>query len=71
MLKEKGCLKPSGQLQRLETIKKLKAAKARQQVYEQIGCSDDEIDELLHQHAPLKEKGEIKHEGSLCYSPEP
>lgn len=59
------------QLERLETIKKLKAAKARQQVYEQIGCSDDEIEELLHQHAPLKEKREIKHEGSLMQHQSP
>ncbi|KAL6455426.1 hypothetical protein MHYP_G00361280 [Metynnis hypsauchen] len=62
------------ELERLETIKKLKAAKARQQVYEQSECScrtskqsqcsDDEINELLHQPVPGKVKREVKQEVS-------
>ncbi|KAJ8404442.1 hypothetical protein AAFF_G00337090 [Aldrovandia affinis] len=52
------------QVERLETIKKLKAAKARQQVYDQSGCSDEEINELLHQRVSLKEKEKVKHESS-------
>ncbi|KAJ8375840.1 hypothetical protein SKAU_G00064200 [Synaphobranchus kaupii] len=53
----------------LETIKKLKVAKARQQVYDQSRCSDEEINELVHQRVPVKEK--IKHESSpfLHHSP--
>lgn len=47
------------ELERLETVKKLKAAKARQQVYEQSVCSDEEIYELLHQE---EKKGEVKYE---------
>ncbi|XP_034069817.1 uncharacterized protein LOC117544663 [Gymnodraco acuticeps] len=52
------------QLERLETVKKLKAAKARHQVYEQNACSDEEISELLHQHVPLVVKEELKHKSS-------
>ncbi|KAJ8411165.1 hypothetical protein AAFF_G00171710 [Aldrovandia affinis] len=52
------------QVERLETVKKLKAAKARQQVYDQSGCSDEEINELLHQRVSLKEKEKVKHESS-------
>lgn len=52
-------------MERLETVKKLKAAKARQKVYEQNECSDDEIDQLLHQPVSLKEKEEIKGESNL------
>ncbi|XP_057709746.1 uncharacterized protein LOC130927761 [Corythoichthys intestinalis] len=46
------------ELERLETIKKLKAAKARQQVYEQSACSDEEIHELLHSN--FKQQNEVK-----------
>ncbi|XP_066553505.1 uncharacterized protein LOC136721589 [Amia ocellicauda] len=53
------------ELERLETIKKLEAAKARQQVYEQSECSDEEIFGLLHQCVPPKENEEVKHESSL------
>lgn len=53
------------QIVRLETIGKLKAAKARQQVYKQSECSDDEIDELLYQHVSLKEKKEVNQESNL------
>ena len=59
------------QLERLETIKKLKAAKARQQVYDQSECSDEEIVELLHQSVPLKENEEVKYESSLLQHPYP
>ncbi|KAL6490984.1 hypothetical protein MHYP_G00013290 [Metynnis hypsauchen] len=62
------------ELERLETIKKLKGARARQQVYEQSECSrqtskqsqcsDDEINELLHQPVPVKVKREVKQEVS-------
>lgn len=51
------------QVDRLETLNKLKAATARQQVYEQSECSDEEVNELLHQCASLKEEG-FKHESS-------
>ncbi|KAI4893141.1 hypothetical protein NFI96_000156 [Prochilodus magdalenae] len=62
------------ELERLEMIKKLKAAKARQQVYEQSECSrptskqsqcsDEEINELLHQPVPVKGRREFKQEVS-------
>ncbi|KAL4001464.1 protocadherin Fat 1/2/3 [Sarotherodon galilaeus] len=39
------------QIERLQTVKKLSAAKARFQVYEQDASSDEEITELLHNHA--------------------
>ena len=42
------------QIERMDTLRKLKAAKARQQVYEQNECSDEEVEALLHQHFPLK-----------------
>ena len=57
------------QLERLETVNKLKAAKARHQVYEQNACSDEEISELLHQHVPLVVKEELKHKSSENHSP--
>ncbi|XP_034029333.1 uncharacterized protein LOC117513104 [Thalassophryne amazonica] len=47
------------EVERLETIKVLEAAKARQQVYEQSECSDEEIHDLLHQHISDKEN-EVK-----------
>lgn len=50
---------------RLETIKKIKAAKAWQQVNERSECSDEEIDKLLHQRGSLKEKQEVKHESTV------
>ncbi|XP_051813072.1 uncharacterized protein LOC110968427 isoform X1 [Acanthochromis polyacanthus] len=53
------------QLERLETIKNIKAAKARQQVYEQSICSEEEIDELLHEHVPVIKREEIKHKDNL------
>ncbi|XP_045070211.1 uncharacterized protein LOC123484206 [Coregonus clupeaformis] len=53
------------QLERLETVKKLKAAKARQRVYDQSECSDKEISSLLHQSVCMKEKEEVKHENNL------
>ena len=50
----------------MDTLKKLKAAKARQQVYEQNECSDEEVEALLHQHVPLKEeKKEVRQESNL------
>lgn len=52
-------------LERLETVKKLKAAKARRQVYEQSVCSDEEIHELLHQD---ERKNEVKHEPKDSHS---
>ncbi|KAL3989127.1 hypothetical protein ACER0C_013445 [Sarotherodon galilaeus] len=39
------------QIECLQTVKKLSAAKARLQVYEQDASSDEEITELLHNHA--------------------
>ncbi|KAM9833358.1 uncharacterized protein ACBT44_005642 isoform 1-T2 [Syngnathus typhle] len=51
------------ELERLKTIKKLNAAKARQQVYDQSegsghvskgNCSDEEIKELLHRRVSVK-----------------
>ena len=57
------------ELDRLETIKKLKAAKARQEVYDQSecsarsskgDCSDEEINELLHQRVSPKKEEEVK-----------
>ncbi|XP_025999410.1 uncharacterized protein LOC113007157 [Astatotilapia calliptera] len=39
------------QIERLQTVKELSAAKARLQVYEQDISSDEEITELLHNHA--------------------
>jgi hypothetical protein len=57
------------QIEQMDTIKKLKAAKARLQVYEQNEGSDEEIDALLHQHVPLKE---VKQESNLSKShPQP
>ncbi|XP_055499367.1 uncharacterized protein LOC129701947 [Leucoraja erinacea] len=53
------------QIVRLETIGKIKAAKARQQVYKQSECSDDEIDKLLYQNVSLKEKKEVNQERNL------
>lgn len=50
------------EIERLETVKKLKAAEARQQVYDQSICSDEELSELLHQCATLKEKEKVKEE---------
>lgn len=57
------------ELDRLETIKKLKAAKARQQVYNQSecsarsskgDCSDEEINELLHHHVSAKKEERVR-----------
>ena len=60
------------EVERLETVKKLKAAKARQKVYEENECSDDEIDQLLHQPVSLKGKEEIKVESNLSqHNPPP
>ena len=42
------------QLERLETTKRMNAAKARIQVYEQDAGSDEEISELLHNHKLLE-----------------
>lgn len=61
------------EVERLETIKKLNAAKARQQVYEQSECSDEEIYSLLH-HSPAK-NNEVKSENNdshckQCSSPQ-
>lgn len=61
------------EVERLETIKKLNAAKARQQVYEQSECSDEEIYRLLH-HSPAK-NNEVKSENNdshckQCSSPQ-
>ncbi|XP_045065112.1 uncharacterized protein LOC123482227 [Coregonus clupeaformis] len=53
------------QLERLEIVKKLKAAKARQRVYDQSECSDKEISSVLHQSVCMKEKEEVKHEINL------
>ncbi|XP_023204623.1 uncharacterized protein LOC111611627 [Xiphophorus maculatus] len=39
------------QIERLQTVKKLSAAKARLQVYEQEASSDEEVAELLHNQA--------------------
>ncbi|KAL7845029.1 hypothetical protein SRHO_G00235690 [Serrasalmus rhombeus] len=60
------------EIERFETIKKLKAAKARQQVYEQSEssrqtskqsqCSDDVINELLHKSVPVRIKEKVKQE---------
>ncbi|XP_037400478.1 uncharacterized protein LOC119265102 [Pygocentrus nattereri] len=60
------------EIERFETIKKLKAAKARQQVYEQSEssrqtskqsqCSDDDINELLHKSVPVRIKEKVKQE---------
>ncbi|KAJ8342594.1 hypothetical protein SKAU_G00325220 [Synaphobranchus kaupii] len=44
------------QIERLETVKKMNAAKARLQVYEQEVGSDEEISELLHDCKPMQEK---------------
>ncbi|KAG1935726.1 hypothetical protein F2P79_019030 [Pimephales promelas] len=52
------------QLERLETIKKLKAAKARQRVYDQSECSDEEISSLLHHSVCIKGREEAKHENN-------
>ncbi|KAL7849158.1 hypothetical protein SRHO_G00207810 [Serrasalmus rhombeus] len=60
------------EIERFETIKKLKAAKARQQVYEQSEssrqtskqsqCSDDDVNELLHKSVPVRIKEKVKQE---------
>lgn len=44
------------QIERLETVKKMNAAKARLQVYKQEVGSDQEISELLHDCKPRQEK---------------
>nr|XP_046258525.1 uncharacterized protein LOC124066303 [Scatophagus argus] len=46
------------EIERLETVKKLKAAKARQEVYAQSICSDEEISELLHGCGSVRAKKE-------------
>ena len=46
------------EIERLETVKKIKAAKARQEVYKQSICSDAEISELLHSGGSVKVKKE-------------
>ncbi|KAI7805752.1 hypothetical protein IRJ41_018562 [Triplophysa rosa] len=43
------------QIERLETVKKMEAAKARLKVYEQESTSDEEISDLLHSKSKLKE----------------
>ncbi|KAK0134384.1 hypothetical protein N1851_030041 [Merluccius polli] len=57
------------QVERLETIKKLNAAKARLQVYEQSECSDEEIYNMLHDRISLK--GEVKHKSPAQYHSRP
>ncbi|XP_051531701.1 uncharacterized protein LOC127427868 isoform X2 [Myxocyprinus asiaticus] len=53
------------ELERLETLKKLNAAKARMQVYEQTEDSKDETRELLHDCAPVQKKHIPKSSSSL------
>lgn len=59
------------QTSRATRDKKLKIAKARQQVYDPSECSDEEINKLLHQRVFLKAKVEVKHESNSGqhYSP--
>lgn len=56
------------ELERLEIIKKLVY---EQQVYEQSECSDEETEELLHQHVSQHDKQEIKHERTVQNSSPP
>ncbi|CAI5661726.1 unnamed protein product [Oreochromis niloticus] len=61
------------EVERLETVKKLNAAKARQRVYEQSECSDEEIYNLLHHRSD--KKNEVKSENNdqhmkRCSSPQ-
>lgn len=53
------------QIERLETVKKMNAAKARLQVYKQEIGSDEEISELLHDCKPMQEKSALN-PGSLA-----
>lgn len=53
------------ELERLDAIKSLKAAQARQRVYDQSVCSDEDIYELLHQNS--KKENEVKSENNDSY----
>lgn len=52
------------EVERLQAVKKLEAAKARQQVYEQSVYSDDEIRKLLH---PDEEESEGRSEPKVLH----
>ncbi|CAK6969798.1 uncharacterized protein LOC128455620 [Scomber scombrus] len=56
------------QIERMDTLKNLKASKARLQVYEQYEGSDEEVEALLHQHVPLKEERKEVKQNVTCQS---
>ncbi|KAG7494536.1 hypothetical protein JOB18_032575 [Solea senegalensis] len=61
------------EVERLETVKKLNAAKARQQVYERSECSDAEIYSLLHHSSDQEKEVKPKNNDSptkMCFSPQ-
>lgn len=53
--KQKALEEKRRQIERLETVKKMKAAKARLKVYEQESTSDEEISDLLHRKSRPEE----------------